>query len=371
MNDLAVKQPKSIAPVLQKKRIRKMDVFGAKSSNTKRSYLSDLSLFAYWMMDREPEIDQDGKTIHLDENEIGNFFRSHDISPEVIIVWLQEHGFTYKMSTIDRKLSALNWLFKVLKLPVASAYPEVKETVSILRNLHGQYQAHAIDKSEILDNGFTPPERKPAKYEAKQANPLLLKDLKTVISFYDSSKHEFGKNRVDRNKALISLAWHSLLRREEIASLRIEKIRFVEDGMFIDIGKTKTGAVSKPIPFSQQESLCPVRLVKQWLQRLGQPKEGWLFVAVSKEDNIKSDRTKRLSGQDVYRTIKQSGTLSGIEIEFTGHSTRRGAATEIYLAKRDPIAVQKAGNWKSDVFKRYIDESATGQIDNAGIKGIT
>lgn len=366
----ALVSQRSIAPILKKKTVRKMDAFGAKSSNTKRAYLADISLFASWMIDQELELDQDGKTIHLNEVEMGAIFNQHEVSPEVIIVWLQEHGFKYKLSTIKRKMSALNWLLKIMKLPVSSAYPEVKETLKILAKLHQDYISYSLTKAGVQEQGFTAPEHKPPFYENAPATPFRLKHLKMVIDTLDEVKG-LGRNRVARDKALISLAWHSLLRRDEIANLRIEKLKFVDGGLFITLVKTKTGAITKTIPYSNDQRYCPVRLLQAWLLCMGEPDKGWVFLAVSKMDAIKSERTKRISGIDVQRILVRASKLAGIDETFSGHSTRRGAATDIYEAKKDPLAVKRAGNWKSEVYQDYIDEESTEKFENAGISGLT
>lgn len=372
MNELTPFQGnKSLAPVLQKKRVRKMDAFGSLSANTKRSYLMDLSLFSHWMLDKEFDIDQDGHKMHLDEAEISTAFKSFHVTPEVIIVWLQEHGFQFKLSTVQRKLSSLNWGLKRLGLPVSSAYPEVKETYKILKKLQVRYIHHDITRAEIREKGFVPPsvEKEPEDYRKSPAEPFRLEHLFKVIDYLDSGKHALGANRVARDKALLSLMWFGLHRRSEVTQLRIERLEFVEGGLFYEL-LSKTGATEKTIPFTDDSRYCPVKLVKAWLNKLGNPEKGWLFVGVSKMDTIKKERTVGLSDRDVTRILTRDASDAGLNILFSGHSPRRGAATDIYEIKRDSLAVKMAGGWKSNVFEDYIDRKSLERFESSGVKGL-
>lgn len=362
---------KALAPVLQKKRVRKMDVFGSLSENTKRTYLMDLSMFAHWMLDKEFIESEDGHKLHFDEKEIAEALKSFHVTPEVVIIWLQEHGFEYKLSTLSRKISSLNWGLKNLGLPVSSASPEVKETFKRLKKLHERYMHNDVLSAEIREKGFEPPglEKTPKDYKKSPAKPLRLEHLFKIIDYLDSGDHSFGPNRIIRDKALISLMWFGLHRRSEIAQLRIEMLEFAKGGLFYEL-LSKTGITSKTIPYTDNEKYCPVRSVQDWLGRLGNPESGWLFVGVSKMDSIKKDRAVPISDRDVTRILTRNAIGAGLDISFSGHSPRRGAATDIYEIKRDSLAVKNAGGWKSNIFEDYIDKKSLEEFDNAGVKGL-
>lgn len=360
-----------IAPVLAKHQVQKMDLFGNLKPNTKRSYLFDLSLFALWMTGQEEnEVDQDGKIIHLDEKEIISTFRSYEITPQLIVVWLQQRGFEYKFSTVQRKLSAISWILKTFNREVVSASEPVKFTLQTFKNLHDGYMAHTLTKNDIRKEGFVPPVDKPKRYEPTQAKPFRLEHLIQVIDWLDSGEHKLGKNRVARDKALVTMLWHGLYRRNEIVHQRIEQIHFTEHGLVAKLAMSKTGAIKKVIALAENPKYCAVRLLQAWLKRLPNGnEEGWCFCAVSRYDMVKKDGTIRLNGIDVNRILKSLSNDSGIKINFSGHSTRRGAATDIYQFKKDPLAVKNAGGWKSDVYMRYIDEDSADKFDT-GVKGL-
>lgn len=360
---------KSIAPVLQESTINRMDAFGSLSKNTKRAYLQDASLFVYWLLNKELVKSDDGQIIHYDEREIAEHLTTIEISPTLVIMWLQQFGFSYKISTVLRKISSISWVLKKLNLPVVTASNDVKETLKLLKNLHNGFILHSVDIQEIKKNGFIPPclDVDPCSFEEKKANPFRLNHLKTVLDYLNEKGNS---NRVYRDKALVSLLWHGLFRREEFSKIRIEKISFLAEGMIIRLA-TKTGMKERVIPYSNNPIYCPVRLTKDWLKCRGNPSKGWLFVAISRMDNIKKDSSKSLNGQSVEHIFLKNIKNSGIEGEFSGHSPRSGGATEIYSLTGDSFAVKNAGGWQSDAYMGYIRQDKAEQFKNAGICGIT
>ena len=373
MSNLVVQNgSKKIAPVLSTKSINKMDAFGALSKNTKRAYLQDASLFVYWLLNKEHVKSEDNLILHFDEREIAENLTTMEVSPHLIIMWLQQFGFSYKISTVLRKISSITWVLKKLNLPVVTASNDVKETIKLLKNLHNGFILHSVTRKEIKENGFSPPlsEIEPCFFEPKKANPFRLNNLKIVLDFLGKTDGKTNPHRIARDKVILSLMWHGLFRREEFSKIRIEKIAFYPQGMTIKLA-TKTGIKERVIPYSKNPIYCPVLLTMNWLQIRGNPKKGWLFLAISRMDNIKKDTTKPLNGQSIEHIFLKNIKASGISGKFSGHSPRSGGATDIYAKTGDSFAVKSAGGWESDAYMNYIRQEESERFKNAGVKGLT
>lgn len=365
-----------------------INILDTLAANTRVSYENDLSLFGYWLLgykpanyrnEFEPEkeyplipVDSMNHVVHLSMNEVADLLSRLNVTPKTISTWLQDVGFYYKLSTIRRKISAINWMFNALLMDVPSAYPQVKQTFKALTKLQNQYKGGKVNAKDILAKNFNPPPelRTPNTFKKKQSNPFRLEHLQTVMGFLTYGNHTLGENRVARDKAMISLAWHGLFRRSEVASIKIDNLEFRPSGLLVHLYDTKNHEEEvRAINYANNTMLCPVRCVEDWLKLRGTD-DGYLFAPISKTDNI-HHQASGLSGRDVMRILQSSCELAGLKESFSGHSPRSGGATEIYLKTKDGLRVQKAGNWKSDVWKDYVRTSDEERFDSSGMAGIT
>lgn len=382
--------PRITPPVEEHTQFGRVNILDSLAENTKINYEIDLSLFGYWLLGHKPEgyqnafhqekhyepipLDQSNRVLHLSLQEVAELFSRIEITPTTISTWLQDLGFYYKVSTLRRKLSAINWMFNALEMDVPSAYPQVKQTFRSLVKLQNQYKGSKISRQEIMAKRFNPPpeERTPKTFKKKQSTPFRLEHLQAVLGYLTFGSHSLGDNRVTRDKAIISLAWHGLFRRSEVADIRIENLEFKDKGMTIHLYDTKSHEEEKRhISYANNPMLCPVRLVRDWVNRLENKESGWLFKPISKADNIREKSGDALSGRDIMRVLIKCCTVAGLEEKFSGHSTRSGGATEIYIKTRDGLRVQRTGSWKSDVWKDYVRDNDDDNFDNTGMQGIT
>jgi site-specific recombinase XerD len=128
--------------------------------------------------------------------------------------------------------------------------------------------------------------------------------------------------------------------------------------------------LEKTLPYTKDARYCPVRNVQAWLKILGNPSKGWLFISISKMDTIKKDKNAHISDRSVSYILKKDTEAAGIKESFSGHSPRRGAATDIYNQKKDSLAVKNAGGWRSNVYETYIDENEEEKFRNSGVNGL-
>jgi integrase len=78
------------------------------------------------------------------------------------------------------------------------------------------------------------------------------------------------------------------------------------------------------VPFGRKKALCPVRLLRKWLELSGIT-EGPLFRSISKKGRVSA---RSLSADTVGRKVKAAARAAGLnEKEFSAHSLRAGLIT--------------------------------------------
>ena len=151
-----------------------------------------------------------------------------------------------------------------------------------------------------------------------------------------------------RDKALLLLGFAGGLRRSEIEGLQVGDVTISTEGMSVLIRKSKTDKTGKGktrfILRQGEGSVCPVVAVGEWLAA-SRLKTGSLFRQFRKGDRMQDDG---LSGQSVAKLVKHYGTLIGLPAaRLSGHSLRRGMATEARSKGHSTLNIQQQGGWSS------------------------
>ena len=147
-----------------------------------------------------------------------------------------------------------------------------------------------------------------------------------------------------RDRALVTVAYDTMCRREELVILRIEDIEEVGDGsgsVLIRRSKTDTtgeGATAYLSPLT-------MRLVQEWFTQAG-IKEGAVFVRVRGAAGV----GESLTAQNVTAVLRKVGQWIGLDKEewerISGHSARVGAAQDLLALNIDLASVMQAGRWR-------------------------
>lgn len=147
-----------------------------------------------------------------------------------------------------------------------------------------------------------------------------------------------------RDAALLTMGVGGAFRRSELASLRIEDVEVVDQGLLVRLKRSKTdqeGAGRQVgIWFGSQAVTCPVRRWRAWLERRGdaEPEEP-AFTSVL-GDQV-TDRP--IAGRTVARAVKRLVELGGEDPgDYSGHSLRAGFVT----------AADKAGVAEGDIMRQ-------------------
>jgi site-specific recombinase XerD len=167
-------------------------------------------------------------------------------------------------------------------------------------------------------------------------------------------------------------------RRGELAGLDIPDVDLRDDGMQVSVYRQKTRQLHDPVvKYRPDQSLCPVRAVAAWIGALAAAgrttgplfpridKHGHLAHPVTRNGVLIGDPTGRMTGQAVAQVIQRRALAAGLGGKWSGHSLRRGLATEMHRGKQDRRLIERQGGWTagSSAVSGYIDDADRWLVD--------
>lgn len=186
-----------------------------------------------------------------------------------------------------------------------------------------------------------------------------------------------------RDIAIWLLGFAVAARRSELSALDIEDVEETDAGLTVTIYRKKLKRLGEvAVPFAADATLCPVLAVMRWkacLERHGRT-AGPLFVRINRHGHFAPDLRRdgrpigdpsgRMTGQAISQVIERTARAVALKGRWSGHSVRRGFATESRKAGHDQIRIARQGGWadNSTALAGYI-EDADRWTDNA-LKGV-
>ena len=226
-------------------------------------------------------------------------------------------------------------------------------SIGVLHKLRGHY----LDTKHpaIIENLLGIKRRKGVKQKGKK--PLLINHLKEIINVIDEEKN--SEIKIIRDRSIILLGFGGAFRRNELVSLDFDDLEFVNEGLKINIKKSKTdqfgeGSV-KALPYFENQKYCPVKSIQEWL-KISEIKSGSLFRKFYKGMVLSKNR---LSDQSVALLIKYYLNKVGIDnSNYSGHSLRSGFATSAAEAGAEERSIMNmTGHKSTEMVRRYIKEA--------------
>ena len=289
-----------------------LNLQNSKANNTVRAYKSDFKDFGLFCTK--------------------NGFKSLPSEPKIVSLYLTYLSTkNIKISTLKRRLVSIGAVHKLKGYYLDTKHPSIIENIMGIKRRKGSIQ--------------------------KAKKPLLINNLKLIINVIDQQKKEEIKKLRDRS--IILIGFSGGFRRNEIVSLDFEDLDFVEEGLKINIKKSKTdqfglGAL-KALPYFANSQYCPVITLKKWLE-ISNINSGPVFRRFTKGSKLMENR---LTDQTVALLIKEYLKLAGINNKnYSGHSLRSGFATsaaESGVEERNIMAM--TGHKSTEMVRRYIKEA--------------
>jgi len=289
-----------------------LNLQNSKASNTIRAYKSDFNDFGLFCAK--------------------NGLKSLPTEPKILALYLTYLSTkNVKMSTLKRRLVSIGVIHKLKGHYLDTKHPAIIENIMGIKRRKGSIQ-----------NG---------------KKPLLINNLKLIINVIDQEKNE--KIKKLRDRSIILIGFSGGFRRNEIVSLNYEDLDFVEEGLKINLRRSKTdqfgeGSV-KGLPYFENSQYCPVVSVRKWIE-ISKINSGPLFRRFIKGSKL-SD--KRLSDQTVALLIKDYLKIAGIESRnYSGHSLRSGFATSAAESGAEERSIMAmTGHKSTEMVRRYIKEA--------------
>ena len=289
-----------------------LNLQNSKANNTVRAYKSDFKDFGLFCAQ--------------------NGFKSLPSDPKIVSLYL-----TYlstkdaKMSTLKRRLVSIGVIHRLKGHYLDTKHPSIIENLMGIKRRKGSIQ--------------------------KRKKPILIRDLKLIVNVIDKQKIKDIKKLRDRS--IILIGFSGGFRRNEIVSLDYEDLDFVEEGLKIQIRKSKTDqfgeGLVKALPYFENSQYCPVISLKKWLE-LSKITSGSVFRRFVKGSKLSENR---LTDQTVALLIKEYLQLAGIDNKnYSGHSLRSGFATSAAESGAEERNIMTTTGHKStEMVRRYIREA--------------
>ena len=289
-----------------------LNLQSSKANNTVRAYKSDFKDFGLFCAQ--------------------NGFKSLPSEPKIVslyLTYLSTKGF--KMSTLKRRLVSIGVIHRLKGHYLDTKHPSIIENIMGIKRRKGTIQ--------------------------KSKKPILISHLKQLIDVIDKENNEDIKKLRDRS--IILIGFSGGFRRNEIVSLDYDDLDFVEEGVKIQIRRSKTDqfgeGLVKALPYFDNSRYCPVVSLKNWIN-ISKISSDALFRRFSKGSRLSEHR---LTDQTVALLIKKYLELAGIDSKnYSGHSLRSGFATsaaESGAEERNIMAM--TGHKSTEMVRRYIKEA--------------
>ena len=175
-----------------------------------------------------------------------------------------------------------------------------------------------------------------------------------------------------RDRAMLLLGFAGGLRRSELASLDLEDLEMVPEGLQVRLRRSKTDQEGRGrllgIPYGLHPETCPVRAIQAWTLAAGAA-EGPLFRTVDRAGRI---LPRRCSDRAVARAVQRAVRVSGGDPTRVGaHSLRSGFVTSAARAGAPTWAIQlQTGHRSLAQLHQYVRPATLFQENAARYVGL-
>ena len=289
-----------------------LNLKNSKALNTVRAYKSDFNDFSLFCA--------------------SNGFKSLPTEPKIVALYLTHlSSNNIKISTLKRRLVSIGVIHKHKGHYLDTKHPTIIENIMGIKRRKGSIQ--------------------------RGKKPLLINNLKKIINVID--EQNINNIKKLRDKCIILIGFSGGFRRNEIVSLDYEDLDFVDEGIKINLKKSKTDQFGegfvKGLPYFENSKYCPVVSISKWIE-ISKINSGALFRRFIKGLKLSENR---LTDQSVALIIKEYLNLAGIDNkDYSGHSLRSGFATSAAASGAEERSIMAmTGHKSTEMVRRYIKDA--------------
>lgn len=190
-----------------------------------------------------------------------------------------------------------------------------------------------------------------------KATPISFAELRAMMGACPGSAAGI------RDRAILALGWGGALRRSEVVGLDIINVVFRAEGVALHVQRAKNDPTGKGrdlgIPRSKT-GFCLVQPIENWAGRLSRSIQGaddgsFFRFFGSAGRGFFPPVGARLGARSVCSIVKKYARLVGLDGVYSGHSLRRGLATEAARCGVPEWALQQhTGHSSPDQLRGYI-----------------
>lgn len=278
------------------------------SRNTERAMRSDLAVFARWCGERG--------------------LRDLPATSETVAAFVDTMAETRAPATVRRYVASIVAAHRAAGLERTLKGPQVRLALRCIHRKKGRRQGQA--------HGLTWP----------------LRQLMTEAA---------GDRLIDdRDRALLAVAYDTMLRRAELVSLQVpDLLEGTGRDATLLVRRSKTDREGRgEVVWVGRDSL---RLVRAWLDR-GGVEGGPLFRSVGKGGRVGGALPPGQVSRIFKAMARAAGLPEAVAGDLSGHSARVGAAQDMVAAGIELPAILHAGRWKSTAMvNRYGERLLAGR----------
>lgn len=250
--------------------------------------------------------------------------------------WATDEGRTSMPATAETLASYCAHLAKL-----GRATSTIERAVAAIRKAHaGAEQVPPAPDLARLTIRRAANDAAEAGRTTRKAQALGVADLTAML------RHATGP-AATRDRALILTGWAGALRRSELVALNLSDVTIHDEGATLCIRRSKTdknaAGAEVPILYGAHAATCPVLALESLTHdRDDEGPEAPLFRTINRH----GQHGGRLAGQGVGLVLKRYAAAAGIDpAAVSGHSLRRGFATEARRAGHDMLSIARFGRW--------------------------
>ncbi len=272
------------------------------------------------------------RAYRTDFEDFTRFCEQHNLpylpaTPTTVALYITDRAATLRAATITRRLTSITKAHEAAGFeasPASSHHFVVSETLKGIRRMIGTAQQGKA--------------------------PLLTTDIRRIVAACPETLSGL------RDRALVLVGFAGTFRRSELAAIDFAHLSFTQDGLVIDLCRSKTDQEAAGrkvgIPFGKEEATCPVRALQCWLAEAGIT-SGAVFRGVNRHGRLSR---RGLHKDCVGWIVKRAASRASLKPEpLGGHSLRAGCVTQAAMngvSERD--IMRQTGHKSTEMLARYI-----------------
>lgn len=254
--------------------------------------------------------------------------------------------------------------------PKRTAVSTVRVRLAAVRRRHVELGHEPPDGKAIEDavKGYI---REYGKAAQRQARPLHVTDLPRILAAMDLTTM-----RGLRDRAILLVGFAGGFRRGEFAAVTVADLEWDDRGVRILIPRSKSDqegeGYRKTIPFGDRAETCPVTALRVWLDKAG-IRAGHVIRPIRKNDKVWGERVQP---PVIAAVVAARARAAGLVVDptggqtWSGHSLRRGFATDAVEAGAPAHKIRAQGGWRAAVPVQYFDAGEAWDDPAAGRLGL-